>query len=121
VREPLIANHTTLEWQRIGAEERGDMPDLRDEIKAGGPVPDRPLIALTALGIDPAMRLFQRKRALLALNEGKRRLDRALAASVTGGEQRGLDGARHSTIHVDRFDAVTEAIRDLWQRVCEGD
>jgi pimeloyl-ACP methyl ester carboxylesterase len=121
VREPLIANHTTLKWQRIGAEERSDMPDLRDEIKAGGPVPDRPLIALTALGIDPAMRLFQRKRALLALNEGKRRLDMALAASVTGGEQRSLDGARHSTIHIDRFDAVTEAIRDLWQRVCEGD
>ncbi len=117
VREPLVANHTTLAWQRVGAEERSDMPALRDEVKAAGPVPDRPLIALTALGIDPGMRLFRSKSTLLQLNEAKRRLDKALAASVTHGEQRDVEGARHSTIYIDRADTVAQAIQDLWQRV----
>lgn len=117
VREPLIARHLDPTWQRAGARERSNMPQLRDELKAGGSVPDVPLIALTALGIDPGMRLFRSKQALLDLNAGKRRLDAALAASVTHGEHRTLERARHSTIHIDCPDAVTQAVRDLWQRV----
>jgi len=117
VREPLVAGHTTLAGQKSGAAERSDMPALRDEVKAAGPGPDRPLVALTALGIDPGMRLFRSKSALLRLNEAKRRLDRALAAGVAHGEQRDVEGARHSTIGIDRADAVAQAIQDLWQRV----
>lgn len=117
IREPLVANHTTLAWQKNGAAERSTMPALRDEVKAAGPVPDRPLIALTALGIDPGMRLFSRKSTLLRLNEAKRRLDKALAAAAADGEQRDVEGARHSTISIDRADPVAQAIQDLWQRV----
>jgi len=117
VREPLVADHTTLAWQKSGAAERSDMPALRDEVKAAGPVPDRPLIALTALGIDPGMRLFRSKATLVQLNQAKRRPDKALAASVAGGEQRDVEGARHSTISIDRADTVAQAIQDLWQRV----
>jgi pimeloyl-ACP methyl ester carboxylesterase len=117
VREPLIANHTTLAGQKNGAAERSNLPALRDEIKAAGPVPERPLIALTALGIDPGMRLFRSKATLVRLNEGKRQLDKALAGSVANGEQRDVEGARHSTICVDRADTVAQAIVDLWRRV----
>ena len=118
VREPLVECHLDPAALRAGARERGNQPELRDELRAGGPVPDVPLIALTALGVDPGMRLFMSRRSLRALNAGKRRLHEALAASVTGGEHRALDDARHSTIHLDRPDAVAQAVRDLWRRVC---
>jgi pimeloyl-ACP methyl ester carboxylesterase len=118
VREPLIESHLDLVWLRTGARERSNQPQLRDELKAGGIVTDVPLIALTALGIDPGMRLVLSKQALLQLNAGKRRLYEALAASVPNGEHRALADARHSTIHTDCPDAVTQAVRNLWRRVC---
>ena len=118
VRGPLLDGHLDLAWLRAGARERSNQPQLRDELGAGGAVSDVPLIALTALGIDPGMRVFLPRRVLLALNAGKRRLHEALAASVAGGEHRTLDDARHSTIHLDCPDAVTQAVRDLWRRVC---
>ena len=99
------------------------MGALRDELQAAGPVPDVPSIALTALGIDPGMRLMMRKRTLLDLGARKRDLYEALAKSVTCGdhrvlehrvlEHRVLEHARHSTIQVDAPDEIVEAIRDL--------
>lgn len=118
VGEPLRALHGTVESQRAGAQERGNLPTLRDELKGAGAVPDVPLLALSALGIDPAMNLLMSRRALREMTEGKRRLYDALAASVTDGEHRALEKARHSTINIDNPDAVTQAIRDLWGRVC---
>ena len=47
------------------------------------------------------------------MTDGKRRLYQALAASVSRGEYRALADARHSTITVDRPDAVMDAIRDV--------
>jgi pimeloyl-ACP methyl ester carboxylesterase len=117
VRERLLAEHRGLAWQRVGALERSNQPQLRDEITAAGAVPDVALIALTAMGIDPGMRLLRSKKMLLELNEGKRRLYQALAASVPHGEHRTLEGARHSTIHIDSVREVTQAIGDLWQQV----
>ncbi|WP_030663816.1 alpha/beta fold hydrolase [Streptomyces rimosus] len=117
VCEPLIERHLDLAWLRAGAQERSDQPRLRDELRAGGSLPDVPLIALTALGTDPAMRLLMSKRALRQMAQDKCRLYEALAASVRHGEHRALDRARHSTIHLDCPDAVTEAVHDLWQRV----
>jgi len=58
-----------------------------------------PLIALTPLGIDPGMRLLMSGQALREMTDGKRRLYAALADSVTRGEYRVLDDARHSTHH----------------------
>ncbi|MFD8543755.1 alpha/beta fold hydrolase [Streptomyces sp. NPDC059649] len=118
VRERLITRHLDLAQLRAGARERSNQPEWRDELRAGGPVPDVPVIALSALGVDPAMRLLMPPKALRRLAEGKRQLHSALAASVTHGEHRVLAEARHSTLHIDAADAVTRAVRDLWQRVC---
>lgn len=118
VREALMARHLTVESQRAGAQERGDLPALRDELKAAGPVPDRPLIALTTLGVDTGMKLMMSKKALAEMTQGKISMYAALAASVKDGEHRVLDQARHSTIATDDPDAVTQAIHDLWRRAC---
>jgi len=56
----------------------------------------------------------------VSLNKGKRRLYAALAGSVTHGEQRVLEDARHSTITTDRPDAVVQALRDLLEEVRRG-
>ncbi|MEV0375867.1 alpha/beta hydrolase [Streptomyces sp. NPDC050636] len=118
IRAPLIAHHLTVAAQRAGALERSNQPDWRDEIKAAGSVPDIPLIAMTALGVDPGMRLIMSPKALRRLYAGKRRLYDALAASVPHGEHRVLHKARHSTLQVDAADAVTQAVHDLWRRAC---
>jgi pimeloyl-ACP methyl ester carboxylesterase len=117
VRDALIARHLTVDSQRAGALERSNMPDARDEIRAAGPVPAVPTMVLTALGIDPGMRLMMSKRSLLDLTAAKTGMYEALAASVPGGEHRPLPGARHSTINVDCPDEVTQAIADLCQRI----
>ncbi|UKY47795.1 alpha/beta fold hydrolase [Streptomyces inhibens] len=118
IREPLVAHHLTMAAQRAGALERSNQPEWLDELKAGGPAPDTPLIALTAMGVDPGMRLLMSPKKLRQVYAGKRRLYDALAASVAHGEHRILSAARHSTITTDCPDAVTQAVRDLWQRVC---
>jgi hypothetical protein len=90
------------------------------ELARGGDLPDVPLIALTPLGIDPGMRLLMSGKALREMTEGKHRLYAALAGSVTRGEQRVLDDARHSTITTDHPESVVQAIRDLLEEVGRG-
>ncbi len=51
------------------------------------------------------------------MTEGNRRLYAALAASVTHGELRTLQDARHSTLTIDQADAVVQAARDLLAQV----
>jgi hypothetical protein len=118
IRGVLIDRHLSAEWFQVGVRERSNLPELADELHHGGDVPDVPLIALTALGTDPGMRLLMSRKALRELTDGKRRLYAALADSVTRGEHRALEDARHSTITIDRPHAVIQAIRDLldWPR-----
>ncbi len=116
IREMLIERHLSPEWWQAGVRERSNMPGLADELQHGGDVPDVPLISLTALGIDPGMRLLVSPKALREMTDGKRRLYAALAGSVSRGENRVLEDARHSTITIDRADAVIQAIRDLLDR-----
>jgi hypothetical protein len=71
------------------------------------------VIVLAATGTDPGMRLLMSGKSLRALTEGNRRLYTDLAGSVTRGEYRPLDGARHSTLTTDRPDEVVRGVRDL--------
>lgn len=113
VRRQLIDRHMSPQWWQAGVRERSNMPQLADELRSGGDLPDTPLIAITTLGIDPGMRLLMSGKALRQMNEAKLRLYAALAASVTQGENRVLSDARHSTITTDHPGAVVQAIRDL--------
>ena len=116
LRQLLIERHVCAAWWQAGVRERSSMPQLAEELHGGGPVPDRPSIVLTALGTDPGLRLLMSSRSIRAMTEGNRRLYAALAASVTHGELRALDDARHSTLTIDRADAVVQAARDLLAR-----
>ena len=52
------------------------------------------------------------RKSLRAVAERNHRLCTDLAGSVTRGEYRPLDGARHSTLTTDRPDDVVRAVRD---------
>jgi hypothetical protein len=75
------------------------------------------LIVLTGMGIDPFRSLFATDASQRELNEVKLAINRAIADSVPRGEHRALEDAAHATFHVDRPDAVVQAIRDLLDRM----
>jgi pimeloyl-ACP methyl ester carboxylesterase len=115
IREPLIDHHVSPEWMRIGLEEGKDADRRYEEMRRAGPLPDLPLIVLTAIGIDAfkrAVSVGESESLLREEIEGKRRLYTALAASVPRGENRLVD-AGHVTLHLRHPEAVLQAIRDL--------
>jgi hypothetical protein len=80
-------------------------------------MPDVPLIVLTGMGIDPFRAMFASEASQRQLNDIKFAINRDIAGSVPHGEHRGLDNAGHATFHIDRPDAVVQAIRDVLDRV----
>jgi pimeloyl-ACP methyl ester carboxylesterase len=114
VRDLLFEYHVTS-W-RIGLKEAKNFESICDEVRQGGDMPDVPLIVLTGMGIDPFRALFATDASQRELNEVKLAINRAIATSVRHGEHRVLENAAHATFHVDRPDAVVQAIRDLLAR-----
>ena len=115
VRDLLFEYHLT--WWRIGLKEAKNFESICDEVRRGGDMPDVPLIVLTGMGIDPFRAVFATDASQRKLNEVKLAINRAIANSVPHGEHRVLENAAHATFHVDRPDAVVQAMRDLLDRV----
>jgi len=113
VRETLVERHLSGQWWQAGVRERSNLPAVAAELRQGGDVPDVPVIVLAPTGIDPGLRLMMSGRALRAMTDGNRRMYTDLAGSVSRGEYRSLEGARHSTMTTDRPEAVVQAVRDL--------
>ncbi|MEU8897004.1 alpha/beta hydrolase [Nocardia sp. NPDC048505] len=120
VRTPLVDGHVSAAWMVNGAKERRSVRALHTELATGGPLPDVPLLALAALGPDPAQRTGVSKKATDDLITAKRRLYTALADSVPRGEYRELPTAKHTTAHLDAPDEIVQAIRDACLRALEA-
>ena len=103
-------------WRKTLQETRNLQSEVMGEVRDGGALPDRPMIVLTAMGLDPFMARFAPEPYLRALNDHKRRFYTDFAATVPRGENRLIEDAGHSTLHTDRPDAVIQAIRDLIAR-----
>ncbi|WP_214410733.1 alpha/beta fold hydrolase [Sphaerisporangium fuscum] len=119
LREPLVDSHVSLEWLLTGIREATNIEALHDEIRAAGPLPDVPVIILTAPAIDPFKRAVSAgtsEELLQAENDGKTRLYHHFAASVPRGENRIVEDAGHVTLPFRRPDAVVQAIRDVLAR-----
>jgi len=112
VRQTLVDYHVRS-WRKSLAEAKNLQTEILEEIRLGGPMPDAPLIVLTAMGIDPFMAPFMPEPYLRDINLRKQVFYTNFARSVRRGENRSLEDAGHSTIHTDRPDAVIKAIRDL--------
>jgi pimeloyl-ACP methyl ester carboxylesterase len=116
VREPLIEGHLGRDWLQAGLAEAAGARALDDELRAAGPLPDLPLIVLTATDIDPFKEAVSGgiPEALLRGEiDGKTRLYEKLAASVSRGENRLVAGVGHVTLPMRRPDAIAQAVRDV--------
>ncbi|WP_431920190.1 alpha/beta fold hydrolase [Nonomuraea jabiensis] len=117
IREALVARHLDPAAFADGMRERANLAELAEEVRNGGQVPDVPLIAFTAQGIDPGQELYLPAEMLRRQNEAKLAMYADLAASVTRGENRVLENASHSWIHIEGADAVLKGIQDLVEKV----
>ncbi|MEV1202320.1 alpha/beta hydrolase [Microbispora rosea] len=116
LREPLVDSHVSREWLLTGIREAANIQAVHDEIRAAGPLPDVPMIILTAPAIDPfkqAVSAGTSEELLQAENDGKTRLYNEFAASVPRGENRIVEDAGHVTLPFRRPEAVAQAIRDV--------
>jgi pimeloyl-ACP methyl ester carboxylesterase len=113
LREALIERHLSDDWWQAGVRERSNLPEVASELRDGGDLPDVPVIALAPTGIDPGLRLMMSGKSRREMTQGNRHLYTDLAGSVSRGEYRPLEGARHSSMTTDRPDAVVQAARDL--------
>jgi pimeloyl-ACP methyl ester carboxylesterase len=112
VRESLIEHHLTS-WRTSLHETANLESDVYGELRAGGPVPDVPVIVLTAMGRNAYWAAFASEDLMRRAQDGIRALHASIAAAVSHGEQRLVDGASHQFLHIERPDAVLDAIRDL--------
>ncbi|PWW02880.1 pimeloyl-ACP methyl ester carboxylesterase [Paenibacillus cellulosilyticus] len=94
-------------------ESRNLSSELYEEVVHGGDMPDVPLIVLTAMAIDPMQAVIMPKPFLNKTIEFKHNLYTVFAKSIPHGENRALHHAGHSWLHVDRQDAVIQAIMDV--------
>jgi pimeloyl-ACP methyl ester carboxylesterase len=115
IRIPVIERHLKL-W-RNGFVEASNIDLLYDELRHGGPLPDVPVIVLTAMAVDPAQRQFLSEDDLQGVNAAKLTMNRSVASSVRRGENRELPTASHAWMHLEDEAAVTQALEDLLARV----
>ncbi|WP_284742661.1 alpha/beta hydrolase [Amycolatopsis sp. RTGN1] len=111
VREALAEHHLTT-WRTVLGETANE-DDVYAELRAGGQLPDVPLIVLTAMGRNPYWSQFGSEELIQAAQRGIRDLHASIAAGSSRGEHRVLDDAAHQFLHIQRKDAVLRAIRDL--------
>ncbi|GAB2785458.1 alpha/beta fold hydrolase [Amycolatopsis magusensis] len=112
VLEPLIENRLAL-WRTGLTETANFESELYGELRAGGALPDVPLIVFTAMGRNPYWAQFASEELDQKLHEGLHAMHAAMAASVPRGEHRTLDDAPHQYLQVKHADALAEAIGDL--------
>ncbi len=112
VLEPLLDRHLAR-W-RTGMEEARDAEHfVYEPLRAAGKTPDVPLIVLSAMGTEVSPTQFLPVELQRAVNEGKRVVHRAIAASVPRGVERVLPDAVHTWVCLDQEDDVVRAIADL--------
>ncbi|MEU3622791.1 hypothetical protein BS329_09700 [Amycolatopsis coloradensis] len=117
IRGQLIDKHASPERLLTGVREGANVQALFDELRAGSPLPDVPLIVLSGTAIGAEQTMFQSEDNLREQIAGSQRLFEAITSATPHGEHRVLSDASHITIPMVRPDAVADAARDLLSRV----
>ena len=117
LRETLINRHISPERLLVGIKEGLNVLTIMDELRAGGPLPDVPVVVLSGTAIGPEQTAFHSEANLREQIAGSQRLFDAVAASAARGEHRSLPDASHVSIPMTRPDAVADAVKDLIDRL----
>jgi pimeloyl-ACP methyl ester carboxylesterase len=117
IQELLVDRHLSRERLLVGINEGLNVLSVMDELRAGGPLPDVPLIVLSGTAIGPEQTVFQTEDNLRQQIAGSQRLFDAIAASVSDGQHRSLSDASHVSLPMTRPDAIAEAVNDLLHRL----
>jgi pimeloyl-ACP methyl ester carboxylesterase len=117
VRGLLVERHFSPERLPTGFREGSNVLALFEELRAGGPPPDVPLIIVSGGATDRSQLLFAAEDVLRQQLDGSHRLYDAVVEASGHGEHRILDDASHITIPMARPDAVAEAVEDLLDRI----
>ena len=117
IRDLLIDKHFSPERLANGFREGANVLDLFDELRAGGPRPDVPLIILSATGIDATQTMLASEDQLRQQIEGSQQLYDAITAAAPRSEHRTLSDASHLTIPLARPETVAQAVQDLIERL----
>jgi pimeloyl-ACP methyl ester carboxylesterase len=112
VRDELVTHH--VEHWRTGLLESANLEsEVYDELRHGGPVPDVPVTVLSAGSGNPAWAGFGSPELIRRALDGIRELHAGIAASFTRGRHEVIDGATHNFMHIERPDAIRDALRNL--------
>jgi hypothetical protein len=91
--------------------------EVFEELRDGGARPDVPLIILSGTGIDSSQTVLRSEELLRQQIAGSERLFAAIAGGASHGEHRSLPDASHVSIPMARPDAVSDAARDILDRI----
>jgi pimeloyl-ACP methyl ester carboxylesterase len=116
VRDELIDHHLT-HWRTGLAESANLESEVYPEIRDGGPVPDVPVVILSAGAGNPAWHQVAPAELVDRALAGIRDLHAKIATSFSDGEHRVIDGATHNYLHIEHPDAVHAALRQLARKI----
>jgi pimeloyl-ACP methyl ester carboxylesterase len=117
VRQQLIDKHMSPDKFWAGFWEGRNLLEVFEELRDGGARPDVPLIILSGTGIDSSQTVFRSEELLREQIAGSERLSAAIAGGASHGEHRSLPDASHVSIPMARPDAVSDAARDILDRI----
>ncbi|GIF77550.1 alpha/beta fold hydrolase [Asanoa siamensis] len=106
-------------WRIALDETRNFDTDIYAELRAGGALPDVPLLVLTAAGRNPVWEQFADPDLVTAAHAGIDAMHRAIAAAVPRGEHRVVPDASHGFLAMQHPGAIAAAVTDL--RAAHGD
>lgn len=113
VREQLVDRHVSAERLLTGVLEGANVLSLLAALREGGPLPDVPLVVLSATAVDANQTMFQPEDLVREQIAASHLLYEAVVAQAPRGEHRSVDDASHVSIPMARPDAVAQAVRDL--------
>ncbi|MFI5890373.1 alpha/beta fold hydrolase [Actinoplanes sp. NPDC051513] len=112
VRDELADHH--VEHWRTGLLEAANLEsEVYGELRKGGPLPDVPVIVLSAGAGNPAWQGFGSPELIQRALDGIRELHAGIAKSFTRGRHRVVEGATHNFMHIEQPDTVRDALCEL--------
>ncbi|MEV0717104.1 alpha/beta hydrolase [Asanoa sp. NPDC050611] len=111
-RDALTDYHLD-QWRVAIAETRNFDTEVHAELRAGGPLPDVPLVVLTAGAQNPVWTRFADADLVARAHAGIDAMHQAMAAAVPRGAHRVVPGAAHGFLPMQHPGAIAEAVATI--------